>query len=99
MYLNEHLRNHLLTLKNMENKICDSCGMPMKSIEDFGGATPKNKYCKYCTDNQGNLKSYAEKVVDFKNLLIKTNDFGKEKAEKMAKESLKQFPAWKDIEI
>jgi len=83
----------------MEQKNCESCGMSMKSIEDFGGKNPKNKYCKHCTDNQGNLKSYNEKVTDFKNLIVKTNDFGEEQAEKMAKESLKQFPAWKDIEI
>ena len=83
----------------MENKICESCGMPMKSIENFGGENSENKYCKHCTDNQGNLKSYNEKIADFKNLIIKTNDFREEQAEKMAKESLKQFPAWKDLEI
>lgn len=83
----------------MEHKICESCGMPMKNIEDFGGENPENKYCKHCTDNYGNLKSYAEKVTDFKKIIIKTNDFGEKQAEKMAKESLKQFPAWKDIEI
>ncbi|MBT3209951.1 MAG: AraC family transcriptional regulator [Bacteroidetes bacterium] len=83
----------------MVSKICESCGMPMKSIEDFGCEKPENKYCKHCTDNHGNLKSYLEKVTDFKSLIIKTNDFGEEQAEKMAKESLKKFPAWKNIEI
>ena len=83
----------------MEQKICESCGMPMKSIEDFGGKNSENKYCKHCTDNKGNLKSYTEKVKDFKNMIIETYDFGKEQAEKKAKESLKQFPAWKDIKI
>jgi len=78
----------------MKARICESCGMPMKNIEDFGGQNPENKYCKHCCDKQGNLKSYKKKVMDFKNLLIKTNDFGEEQAEKMAKESLKQFPAW-----
>jgi len=83
----------------MEQIICESCGMPMKSIEDFGGKVIENKYCKYCTDNQGNLKPYNEKIANIKSLLIKSNDFGEEQAEKMAKEKLKQFPAWKDIEI
>jgi len=81
----------------MEQKICESCGMPMKSINDFGGKNPENKYCIHCTDTAGNLKSYEEKVRDIKNLIIKTNDFGEEQAIKMAKESLVQFPAWKDI--
>ena len=83
----------------MEQKICESCGMPMKSIEDFGGKKSENKYCNHCTDNKGNLKSYTEKVKDFKNMIIETNDFGEEQAEKIAKERLKQFPAWKDIKI
>ena len=83
----------------MEHRNCESCGMPMKNIQDFGGENPKNKYCRYCTDTKGNLKSYAEKVTDFKNLLIRTNDFGERQAEKMAKESLRQFPAWENIEI
>jgi len=68
----------------------------MKGIENFGGVNSNNKYC---TDNQGNLKSYNEKIADFKNLLIKTNDLEDEQAEKMAKEKLKQFPAWKNIKI
>jgi hypothetical protein len=82
----------------MEQKKCESCGMTMANIEDFGGKNSESKYCKYCTDNQGKLKSYAEKVDDFKNLILKTNDFGEEQAEKIAKERLKQFPAWKNIE-
>ena len=80
----------------MKEKVCESCGMPMKKIEDFGGKNPGNKYCVYCTDEKGNLKSYEEKVEDFKNLILKTNDFGEEQAFKMAKESLAKFPAWKN---
>jgi hypothetical protein len=80
----------------MEYKICISCGMPMKSIEDFGGKDPENKYCKYCTDSMGAPKSFAEKVEDIKLLILKANDFGEEQAEKTAKERLKQFPAWKN---
>ncbi len=83
----------------MEHEICESCGMSMKNIEDFGNQNTENKYCKYCTDNQGKLKPYAEKVKDFKNLIMKTNNFGEEQAERMVKESLQQFPAWKNIEI
>jgi len=81
----------------MAPKICESCGMPMNNVSDFGGEDPKNRYCKHCTDNKGNLKSYDEKVNDFKKLIMKTNDFGEEQAIKMAKESLKQFSAWKNI--
>ena len=80
----------------MEQKKCESCGMPMKSIEDFGSKNLENKYCKHCTDKDGNLKSYYEKIDDFKNLLIKNKGFGEERAVKTAIENLKQFPAWKN---
>lgn len=83
----------------MEIKICESCGMPMKKKEDFGGQNPRNKYCRFCTDEQGVLKTYEEKVNDFKNLLMKTQDLSETQAVKMAKESLMQFPAWKNIQI
>jgi hypothetical protein len=72
--------------------------MPMNDISDFGGGNPQNRYCKHCTDKEGNLKSYDEKVNDFKKLIMKSNDFGEKQSIKMAKESLKQFPAWKNIE-
>jgi len=67
----------------------------MNSIEDFGGGNPENKYCKHCTDKEGNLKSYEEKVNDFKLLLTNANDYEEEQATKIAKEKLKQFPVWK----
>ncbi|MBI9034597.1 MAG: hypothetical protein JEZ03_09025 [Bacteroidales bacterium] len=80
----------------MDAKKCESCGMLMKIVSDFGGENLNNKYCKHCTDKDGNLKSYEEKVNDFKGLLMRANDFGEEQAVEMAKESLKQFPAWSD---
>jgi hypothetical protein len=81
----------------METRNCESCGMPMKKTEDFGGGDPQNKYCRFCTDEKGNLKSYQEKVEDFKNFLMKTQDLSESQAVKMAKDSLKQFPAWKNV--
>ena len=80
----------------MENKKCESCGMPLNSIDDFGGRNPKNKYCEHCTDKEGALKSYEEKVDDFKRILIKTNNYNEEQAIKKAKEMLTKFKAWEN---
>ena len=81
----------------METKICESCGMPMKKAEDFGGQNIGNKYCRYCTDNEGNLKPFEEKLNDFKEFIMKTNDFGEEQAFKIAKENLLKMPAWQHL--
>lgn len=38
----------------MEESICQSCGMNMKTAEDFGtnaDETPNHEYCKYCYQN------------------------------------------------
>lgn len=35
----------------MEGSVCQSCGMPMKDVEDFGtnaDKTQNNDYCSYC---------------------------------------------------
>ena len=78
------------------NQKCESCGMPLQNIENFGLKSPKNKYCKNCTDKEGNLKSYNEKINDFKRLLMKTGNYDENKAIEIAKDSIKQFPAWKN---
>jgi hypothetical protein len=83
----------------METKICESCGMPMKKIEDFGGQNSENNYCKYCTYENGELKTFNEKLEDFKTFIMKANDFGEEQALKLAKENLIKMPAWKHIRI
>jgi len=83
----------------METKICESCGMPMKNLEDFGGQNPENKYCKYCTYEDGKLKSFDEKVADFMNFMMKTQDLGQEQASRLARENLLKMPAWKHLNI
>lgn len=76
-------------------KICESCGMPMTKIEDFGGRNINNKYCVYCTDSQGNLKSFEIKLKEMTEFIIRTTDIEEIQAIKMAKENMKKQPAWK----
>ncbi|MFC1587667.1 zinc ribbon domain-containing protein [Planctomycetota bacterium] len=41
----------------MASEFCQSCTAPL-SMPDFKGVA--ENYCKYCTDEQGNLKSHEE---------------------------------------
>jgi len=77
-------------------KICESCGMPMKNTEEFGGKNPDNKFCINCTDESGNLKPFNEKVKDMTSFIMKTTDLSFNQAELMAKENMKKMPAWKE---
>jgi hypothetical protein len=79
-----------------EHKLCESCGMPMKSAEDFGGGRPDNLYCVYCTDEAGNLKPYEEVLENMKGFAIKTMGISGHEALQMAKEGMSKLPAWKD---
>ncbi|RLE39660.1 hypothetical protein DRJ17_00510 [Candidatus Woesearchaeota archaeon] len=74
---------------------CESCGMPMESVEMRGGAKPDNKYCKYCCDENGNLKSKEEVrkgMIEF----YKAQGKSQEEAEKFVDDYMKKMPAWKE---
>ena len=77
-------------------KICESCGMPMKNQEDFGGSKIENKYCRFCTDAKGNLKPFDEKVKDMTGFIMRTTDLAFEQAQNLAKDNMKKMPAWKE---
>ena len=75
---------------------CESCGMPMSKLEDHGGGKENNKYCRYCTDAEGNLKSREEVREGMIQLHIKSFGKTREEAEKEVDEHMKQMPAWKE---
>lgn len=79
----------------MDEKICESCGMPMRQIEDFGGKDEANKYCKYCTDGEGNLKDFETKFQETIKFIISRMNIDEVVAEKIAKENMAKMPAWK----
>jgi hypothetical protein len=78
-------------------KICESCGMPLRRKEDFGGNKIDNKYCIYCTDKEGNLKSYQEVLDGMKNFAMRNMGVSEDEAFKAAKENMAKMPAWKNI--
>lgn len=46
----------------MEQKICQSCGMPMMEIKDFGtnaDNSPNEDYCTYCFTNGKFAKDFT----------------------------------------
>ena len=74
------------------NKMCHSCAAPLE-MADFKG--PADNYCKYCTDENGNLKSREEiqkGIAEwFKAWQPNLND---EKALARAAAYMKSMPAW-----
>lgn len=66
----------------MENKICQSCGMPINSNEELSlnkDGTINNDYCKYCYNDgefidKVNMEEYIEMCSKFGSEAGMTND-------------------------
>ena len=80
----------------METKQCESCGMPMEKAEDFGGGVIGNRYCIFCTNEIGNLRSYDEVLHGFMNYLADNEGMTIEDAKKLAAQMMSRLPAWKE---
>ncbi len=80
-----------------EQKYCESCGMPLRKAEDFGGGKMDNKYCVHCTDAEGNLKSYEAVLEGMKHFALRNMGVSEGEALKMAKEGMARQPAWQHV--
>ncbi|MCG8572670.1 MAG: zinc ribbon domain-containing protein [Spirochaetes bacterium] len=80
----------------MEEKICGSCGMPMRTKEEFGGQREGNDYCVHCCDTAGNLKSYADVLAGMTAFAVKMMGVTEAEAKATAIENMAKMPAWKD---
>jgi hypothetical protein len=80
-----------------EDKFCQSCGMPMRNQQDFGGGLLDNQYCVHCTDAEGKLKPYEVVLENMKNFAIRSMGVSEAEAFKMAQEGMAKQPAWQNI--
>ena len=72
---------------------CESCGLPMENPEDHGGQIPGNRYCKFCTDAEGNLKSRDQVRNGMINLM---KSKGEKDAERLVDQYMQKMPAWSE---
>ncbi len=82
----------------MGNKFCESCGMPLTppAEHEHGQGWPDNPYCVYCSDDEGNLKTYDEVLNGFANYVMNEKGINLEEAKKIAAAAMAKLPAWKD---
>lgn len=76
---------------SQHEQCCHSCGMPLSAPDAQG---PSDKYCKYCTDGEGNLKSWEEAVAGLAGYLDSWQHVGAEESRKRAVRYLTAMPAW-----
>ena len=78
----------------MEEKICQSCGMPMTRPDEFGGGDVTNIYCVHCTDENGILKPYDVKLEEMAQFIASRSGATMESARLTAAENMAKMPAW-----
>lgn len=69
----------------------------MRKPGDFGGKDPDNKYCRYCTNDSGQLKGYEDVLKGLTDFIVQMQGIEREQAEKAAREGLAKMPAWKNV--
>lgn len=72
-------------------RFCQACGMPMSAPDAQGSS---DKYCAYCSDSDGHLKSWDEAVSGLAAFLDSWQNVGEEESRKRAKRYLTAMPAW-----
>ncbi|NDV45753.1 transcriptional regulator [Paludibacter sp. 221] len=89
----------------MEEKICQSCGMPMRTADDFGtnaAGTLNQEYCVYCYKNGAftqdiTMNEMIEHNLNYLDEFNKNSDtkFSKEEARKEMREYFPTLKRWK----
>lgn len=77
-------------------KICIACGMPMDKASDFPGGDTQKDYCIYCAHPDGTMHSFEEKKAGMIHFVMKTQGFDEKAAAKIAENSMRKLPAWKE---
>ncbi len=78
----------------MTEKVCESCGMPMRAKEDFGGGDTGNRYCRFCTDETGRLQDFETRYEGTVHFMMSRMNLDRSAAEKLARENMAKMPAW-----
>ena len=73
---------------------CQSCGMPLNKPEDYGGGNVSSLYCKFCTDEQGNLLPREQVKAKMAQFYVQKQGKTQEEAEKLTDQLMGTMPAW-----
>lgn len=75
---------------------CESCGTPLHKPSDHGGGIEQNPYCIFCTDEDGNLRSFKEVFDGMVDNFFMPQGMDRKEAEKATEDLMSKMPAWKN---
>ncbi|MFH0873530.1 MAG: zinc ribbon domain-containing protein [Candidatus Komeilibacteria bacterium] len=73
---------------------CESCGMPLEKKEDFAGSDESAKFCLYCVNPDGSVKSCEEVFAGGVQYFLSQIGNDQEMAEKITRKNMSQQPYW-----
>lgn len=82
-------------------KFCESCGMPLGKKEDFAGGDENARFCLYCVNADGSVKSCEDIFEGGVQFFMSQIGDDRQMAEKITRKNMNQLPYWqlKDCEI
>jgi len=75
---------------------CATCGMPLEKKEDFALGDENSKFCAYCVNPDGSLKSGAEIFNGGVQFFLGALGGEKSFAEKITRKNMSQLPYWQE---
>lgn len=73
---------------------CESCGMPMESVEQHAPNHPDSTYCAYCSTPEGNLQSFEERFERMVQWQMRRSGENRQTAESATRDYMRNMPAW-----
>jgi hypothetical protein len=76
-------------------KYCHACGMPLEKKEDFAKGDADSDFCRYCTNEDGTVKSCEKVFIGGVEFFVQTLGGNRDLAERVTRKNMLQLPYWK----
>ena len=77
-------------------KNCAACGMPLAKKEDFARGDENSRFCVFCTNLDGSVKSCEEIFNGGVEYFMAALGDSRHMAEKIVRKNMNQLPYWQD---
>jgi len=77
-------------------KYCEACGMPLNKKEDFAGGDENSKFCLYCVNADGSVKTCEEIFEGGVKFFMSQIGGDRGLAERITRKNMNMQPYWQD---
>jgi len=75
---------------------CESCSMAMPAADDHALGDESKPYCRYCTDETGQLQPFDERFERMTQWTMRQDGLDRGDAEEKTRAFMRTMPAWRD---